>query len=88
MKLSLSEDRLNREMSQLLSVQKERLRSQIERLEALSPLAVLRRGYAAVSRGDELLRSARSVLEGDKLQIAFADGTVHAVVTNSKETEI
>ena len=50
------------------------------RLESLNPLSVLQRGYAAVSRDGALVTRAESVLEGDELQIRFADGNVFAKV--------
>ena len=87
MKLSLAEEGLGRSVSQTLHAKRERLLSQVDRLEALSPLAVLRRGYAAVTRGEELVRSAKTVSCGDKLTITFADGTVNAVATEGAETE-
>jgi exodeoxyribonuclease VII large subunit len=49
------------------------------RLEALSPLAVLSRGYAAVSRENVTLTSVKDVRNGDRLKIRFADGAVDAV---------
>ncbi|MBN2503507.1 MAG: exodeoxyribonuclease VII large subunit, partial [Anaerolineales bacterium] len=55
------------------------LRSQLEgmtkRLDALSPRAVLARGYAVVSQPDgALVRSPQQVSHGDKLSVEVADG--------------
>jgi exodeoxyribonuclease VII large subunit len=49
------------------------------RLESVSPLAVLRRGYAVVSDvGGRPLTSAAKVAPGARLQLRFADGEVGA----------
>jgi len=58
-----------------------------EKLEALSPLAVLSRGYALVWDASErrLVRAADQVAVGDALKIRLHDGRVDVSVT-SKET--
>ena len=58
------------------------------RLDALSPLGTLRRGYAVArtARG-ETLRSVRGVTSGDPFDVLLADGTVHARVESVRETE-
>jgi len=56
------------------------------RLQALSPLAVLSRGYALVYGPDgTLLRSAADVNPGDTLRARLATGSVDAQVTATKE---
>jgi exodeoxyribonuclease VII large subunit len=50
------------------------------RLEALSPLATLGRGYAIVRAGAEALREAVSVAAGDRLEIQLASGGLEATV--------
>ncbi|MBR2926314.1 MAG: exodeoxyribonuclease VII large subunit [Clostridia bacterium] len=47
-------------------------------MEALSPLSVLRRGYAAVYQGNKTVTRAAAVAVGDALTIRFADGAVRA----------
>ena len=46
------------------------------KLDALSPLKVLERGYTLVreSEGGAVIRSAHQVVEGSKLEITFHDG--------------
>lgn len=55
------------------------------RLEALSPLKVLARGYAVVHRRDDgrLLTDASQVVSGDRLDIDLARGTVSACVVDN-----
>jgi exodeoxyribonuclease VII large subunit len=47
-------------------------------LDSVSYERVLARGFALVTRGDGLVRSAGSVAEGDALKLRFADGEVAA----------
>jgi exodeoxyribonuclease VII large subunit len=62
----------------------ERRRSSLDhcgaRLQALSPLATLGRGYAIVRAGSEALRDAASVAAGDRVEIELASGGFDAVV--------
>lgn len=51
-----------------------------EKLDALSPLSVLARGYGAVySEEGEVLTSAKSVEVGDRLNVRLSDGEIEAV---------
>lgn len=67
----------------------ERARSDLGKLcaglEGLNPMGVLSRGYAAVSRENEMILRAGSVRAGDELKIRFADGIVSAT---AKETGV
>ena len=71
-----------------MSVQLERNRQTLARiggkLEALSPLSVLSRGYAAVSMDGKSVARATDVEDGDRIAVRFVDGTVEAVVTKKK----
>lgn len=51
------------------------------RLEALSPLSVLQRGYAAVRRGEQTVTRARALSVGEEIQLRFSDGSVTGVIT-------
>jgi exodeoxyribonuclease VII large subunit len=56
-------------------------------LDALSPLAVLRRGYAIAQREDgTLLRDAKSVSIGDSVKVRLAEGRIGARVDRIEET--
>jgi exodeoxyribonuclease VII large subunit len=62
----------------------ERRRSAVDhtgaRLQALSPLATLGRGYAIVRAGGEALREAAAVSSGDRVEIELASGGLGARV--------
>ncbi len=65
-----------------------RLEGLAAQLEAMSPNAVLARGYAAVfDAGGAPLTSAAAVLPGSELRIAFADGRVAARAAGRRRDE-
>jgi exodeoxyribonuclease VII large subunit len=58
------------------------------RLEALSPLAVLSRGYALVYAADgALLRSAANADAGETIRVSLARGGLEAKVTRTMMEE-
>ena len=81
MTLSRTEEALDRATTDAIARRHETLLRNCGRLEALSPLSVLSRGYAVVGRDGQTLTRAETVTEGDSLNIRFADGVVHAVAT-------
>ena len=64
------------------AVQKNTLRFQrtAAKLDALSPLKVLGRGYAMVTREDAVVRSVTQLQPGDPVAVALSDGTVQCTV--------
>ena len=59
--------------------------SALSRLEGLSPLSVLKRGYSVAYHNGHILKDAGSVKEGDEISIRLEKGKVYAAV---KGTEI
>ncbi|MEP6944579.1 MAG: exodeoxyribonuclease VII large subunit [Acidobacteriota bacterium] len=58
---------------------------QLAKLDALSPLAVLTRGFSITqSANGDILRSASSAHVGDKLKIRLEKGTLNAEVTSTE----
>lgn len=55
-------------------------------LHALSPLSVLDRGYAMVSKGEELVRAAAAVSVGDRLNVKVAQGSLAVTVDEVQES--
>ena len=55
--------------------------SLVGKLDAMSPLKVLSRGYTMVTCEDKVITSAKSVKTGDCLSLRFADGNVKCEVT-------
>jgi exodeoxyribonuclease VII large subunit len=58
------------------------------KLDALSPLKVLSRGYAITQKEDgAVIRSTKDIAPGDRLVITLADGRIAAVAEDVKENE-
>ena len=63
--------------------------SHTAKLDALSPLKVLTRGYAMVQSGEEtVVRSVKQVSVDENVYITLSDGTLQATVTEVKECEL
>jgi len=71
-------------MRRLLEARRSELGRIGAQIAALSPLAVLDRGYAMVSRegdhGREILRDSAHVTEGEQLAVRLARGELNVVV--------
>jgi exodeoxyribonuclease VII large subunit len=79
-RLDSTHERLRR--APALAVERKRagLEHSAGRLRALSPRSTLERGYAIIRRGDELVRSATAVSEGDRVDVELGDGRFGARV--------
>ena len=75
---------------ELLMERKRRaLAASVGKLEALSPLAVLQRGYAvAQNQEGEVTTSAACFESGDRITVRFADGAVDATVDGIKKEQL
>ncbi|MDD6704429.1 MAG: exodeoxyribonuclease VII large subunit [Clostridiaceae bacterium] len=66
--------------SALLSVQRKldsetaRLSSMAARLDALSPLKVMARGYSIVTKDEKVVASSKDLKKGDRITVGFSDG--------------
>ena len=55
------------------------------KLDAMSPLKVLTRGYAMAQTEDGvILRSIQQIEQGDKIKVSLSDGSIHATVTGKE----
>jgi exodeoxyribonuclease VII large subunit len=76
--------RLDRSLERLVDSSQSRLNALDARLRALSPLAVLDRGYALVlTNAGEVVRSAAQVSAGDRINTRVADGAFTSRVENT-----
>jgi exodeoxyribonuclease VII large subunit len=82
-------ERLARAAKQALAEARRRLEAQAARLEALSPLKVLARGYSLTRRAADgaVVRSPADVRPGDRLRIQVQHGEVAARVDGMLESE-
>ena len=73
--------RLTAAFSETVQRKHRRFASLTAKLDAMSPLKVLARGYSMASDGQGmLLRSVKQIKPGDRLTVRFADGSAAAVV--------
>jgi len=86
--LSVLKNRLITAQSNNISRKNQRYVSAVSKLDAMSPLKVLTRGYSMAqnSRG-EVIRSVSQVDLGERIQIALSDGTLSATVMNKEESK-
>ncbi|MGE5620884.1 MAG: exodeoxyribonuclease VII large subunit [Sphingomonadaceae bacterium] len=82
-------ERGHRCLAHRLQVTRELLRGSALRLEALSPLQTLERGYCLCENLGKgvLVRSHRLVEPGDPLRIRVADGTIRSTATSTEGSE-
>jgi exodeoxyribonuclease VII large subunit len=84
MKLSEREAALDRAASRCVDAGRNRLTALCGKLDAMNPLAVLARGYAAVGKEGRTVTRAAELSRGDQIEIRFADGCVGAVIEHEK----
>ena len=84
--LELLNSRLVSNQKSTLDKKKQRFVGLTAKLDAMSPLKVLTRGYAMASTEDgSVLRSVRQVKPGDSVNVSLGDGSLQACVTDVKE---
>lgn len=84
-RLSALRIRLDHAAEKKLAADTQALALLLNRIEAVSPVAVLRRGYALVYQNEKLVHNADTLHTGDSLEIRLADGTVTASVTEVRK---
>lgn len=81
MLLDYTHRRLLTASGNLLTKHRERFVRLTAKLDAMSPLKVLSRGYSMATKTDgTLVKSVRDVTAGEILDIGLSDGTIHTVV--------
>lgn len=72
--------------NQILSRKNQKFVSLAAKLDAMSPLKVLSRGYAMAQTTDgAVIRSISQTKAGDTITVTLGDGKLHANVTDTKE---
>jgi exodeoxyribonuclease VII large subunit len=84
--LDNTSNRLIAAQNRMLSFRRQNFVALTAKLDAMSPLKVLTRGYAMTQTDDgRVVRSTKQVSSGDSIQITLSDGRLHATVTDIKE---
>jgi exodeoxyribonuclease VII large subunit len=73
--------RWNAAQTHRLEIAAEKFRGMENRLQALSPLAVLKRGYAVITKNEKVVTSVSQVRLEDALRVRVQDGEFNARVT-------
>lgn len=78
--------RLEQSMRQLQTVKRQQLALQLAKLDMLSPLAVLSRGYSLVQNGEgNIIRHAAQVVPGQQLTVLLAKDALRVEVIEREE---
>ena len=84
--LELVKNRLISAQNQNLTRKNQRYIAAVSKLDAMSPLKVLTRGYSmALTEKDEVLRSVTQVELGERIRISVSDGNLSATVMSKEE---
>lgn len=87
--VELLRNRLTAAQSGVLNLHNQHYLTLAAKLDALSPLKVLTRGYAMVQdQNNEVVRSVTQTAVGDAICVMLRDGTVNATVSQIKENEV
>lgn len=74
-------------METKLSLESERLKGNCGRLSALSPLAVMARGYSIVYNEDKIITDSHRLNSGSEIEILFNKGSILALVKEIKNEQ-
>ena len=84
--LRMLENRLVSAQSQILARSRQRYVRSVAKLDAMSPLKVLSRGYSVVRNSEnQILRSTSDVQIGENLTITLSEGQLYAEVTRKED---
>lgn len=75
--------------NKILESSRYRYRLALQKLENMSPLAVLERGYTIVrNREGEIIRNVRSMEKGDQVTLTMQDGSARGIIESTKPEEV
>ncbi|MEE0434122.1 MAG: exodeoxyribonuclease VII large subunit [Peptococcaceae bacterium] len=75
-------------MQNVLHEKQKRFRENVSKLDAMSPLKVLARGYSFCEKEGQAVQSVKQVMAGDRLTLHFADGDVESKVLQVSQKRI
>lgn len=83
-KVAEQQEKINRQVVDMIQDRRHRFSLAIEALDNLSPLKVLHRGYAVAYQDGRLLRQAGETEVGQRLQIVFNDGKLEVQIMDKE----
>ncbi len=86
--LELLTNRLISAQNQNITRKNQQYIAAVSKLDAMSPLKVLSRGYAMTQNGNgEVVRSVKQVELGERITVSLSDGRLSATVMNKEESK-
>ena len=85
--VEMLKNRLVSAQNQNIYRSKQRYVGLVAKLDAMSPLKVLTRGYSIAQKDGQLIRSIHQVETGDTITISFSDGHLTAAVQDKEESK-
>lgn len=86
--LELLKNRMISAQNQNITMKNQQYIAAVSKLDAMSPLKVLSRGYAMTqNQSGEVVRSVKQVSIGERIAISLSDGKLSATVMNKEETK-
>lgn len=80
-------NRLERSIKAKITTSENLMQREVLRLDALSPLKILSRGYSLVYKDDALLRTSEDAKENDELRVVLGRGELYVKVLNRKDDD-
>lgn len=80
--------KLNREMASIIAHKHSQFQATIDKLNALSPLKIMDRGYSLVYQEDKLIKSVNQIKAGQVLKVQLKDGQLDCEVQGIEERTI
>ena len=78
MRLDIDEKELITKFDKIFNAKKFKYGKVVSKLDALSPLNVMARGYSVTKKDDKIIKSATSIEIGEKFTLKFLDGEILA----------
>lgn len=78
--LNMMSSYLFKEPTRLMDYKKNQYIQTLSKLEALSPLSTIKRGYSVIKKEDTIITSVKSLKPKDQIQIDLSDGAIDAQV--------
>ena len=79
-RLDILTDRLNSALNTKISALNQQLNANVLRLDALSPLKVLSRGFTSVTKDGKTVASVDQISKNDIIDLKFADGNANCTI--------
>lgn len=83
--LDKQSEKLSREINEILNSSMKNFEVLVAKLEALSPLKVMARGFSVVNSGDGVVKSVGNLNIGEDIKVSFSDGSASCRVLEIEE---